>query len=180
MRPGKAISMNFVWRTLLALLAIHAAAAIAQPLKGVVTGVASGDALTLVDQSGQQQRFRLAGIAAPDTAQPAGMRAKTNLSALVFSREVEIVGNRIDRRGRLAGKVMVADTNCNDPACPKMNDAGLMQITSGMAWWDRDDAREQTPKDREDYEIAEFKARSQRLGLWSETNSQPARDGHRR
>jgi len=167
-------------RAILALLTLHAAAAFAQPLTGVVTLVGSGDTITLTDSTGRQQRVRLAGVAAPDAAQPIGMRAKSSLSALVFSREVEIVGNTIDRRGHLVGKVMVADPDCYAPACPKGRDAGFMQIASGMAAWNRDDAGDQTPKDREDYEIAEFKAKSQRLGLWSLSNSSPAPTGRRR
>jgi endonuclease YncB( thermonuclease family) len=110
---------------------------------------------------------------APEKAQPFGQKSKAKLSAIAFNRDVEIVGKKLDRYGRTIGKVMVADPTCNMPTCPKIHDAGLLQIKSGMAWCDRQDAREQAPKDRQDYELAEFQAKIHRLGLWGDTNPVP-------
>lgn len=43
-------------------------------------------------------------------------------------------------------------------------DANLEQIKAGVAWWYRDYAKAQTPKEREDYEVAEFQAKSRGWG----------------
>jgi endonuclease YncB( thermonuclease family) len=44
-------------------------------------------------------------------------------------------------------------------------DSNLEQIKAGMAWWYR-----QYAKDREVYELAEFNAKSGRMGLWDDKN----------
>jgi endonuclease YncB( thermonuclease family) len=158
---------------LLLALILATSSVCADPLTGRVVGIADGDTITLLDDNRQQHKIRLVGIDAPEKAQPFGQKSKTSLSAMVFNREVEIVGSKRDRYGRSLGKVMAADPNCNAPACPKIHDVNLMQVMSGMAWWYRQYAAEQSPKDREDYEVAEFQAKSQRRGLWADKNPVP-------
>jgi len=169
--------MRVIARTLPVLIILWTTHAFAQPRAGIVTIVTGGDTFTLTDDGQRQQRVRLAGIAAPDAATPAGMRSKAELSALVFSRRVAVYGSRIDRDGYLIGKVVVTEGNCAGPACPDNRDVGLAQVASGMARWQGDDG-ELTPKEREDYGIAEFKARSQRLGLWVAERNPPRRNSH--
>ena len=50
----------------------------------VVSGIADGDTLTILDLSNQQHRIRLSGIDAPEKKQPFGSRSKQNLSSLAF------------------------------------------------------------------------------------------------
>lgn len=152
----------------------------AAPLKGIVVGVADGDTLTVLDGERRQNNIRLAGIDAPEKAQAFGQKSKASLSALVFNREVKVVGDKKDRYGRTIGKVIVANPNCNAPACPKIHDVNLMQVMNGMAWWYRQYAVEQSPRDREDYEAAEFNAKIRRLGLWAEKNPVPLWEWRRR
>lgn len=161
-------------------LALCVTAAVAAPLTGVVVSVVDGD--TLIVQDGQRQRYtvRLAGIDAPERLQPFGRRSQTSLSAMVFNREVEIAGNPRMLNGRLLGKVMAADPNCNAPGCPKIHDVNLMQVMSGMAWWYRHFANEQSPRDREEYEAAEFNAKIRRIGLWAGKNPVPPWEWRRR
>jgi len=52
-------------------------------------------------------------------------------------------------------------------------DVGLEQIRTGLAWWYRQYAKEQTQQERIDYEKAEQDAKSRRLGLWSSSNALP-------
>lgn len=52
-------------------------------------------------------------------------------------------------------------------------DAGLEQIRTGMAWWFRRYANEQSPEDRERYERAEEEAKAKKLGLWRDPNPVP-------
>lgn len=142
----------------------------AQPVTGRVVSIADGDTITVLDANRQQHKIRLMGIDAPEKAQPFGQKSKASLSAMVFNRDVEVIGSKKDRYGRTVGKVMAADPNCNVDACPKIHDVNLMQVMSGMAWWYRQYAKEQSPKDREDYEVAEFNAKVRRQGLWADKN----------
>ena len=101
---------------------------------------------------------------------PFGQRSKENLSRLVFDKEVAVDWHKHDRYQRIVGKVMVADTNCIARTCPKWLDAGMAQITVGLAWWYRKYANEQPAEDRGRYEFAEQEARAKRAGLWSDPN----------
>lgn len=157
-----------------------AAPVFAETISGIVVGIADGDTLTVLDSERRQHKIRLAGIDAPEKAQPFGQKSKTSLSAMVFNREVEVIGDKKDRYGRTVGKVMAADPNCNTPACPKIHDVNLMQVMSGMAWWYRQYAKEQSPQDRENYEAAEFNAKVRRLGLWADKNPIPPWEWRRR
>ena len=66
---------------------------------------------------------------------------------------------------------------CRDkPECPQTRDAGLAQMTAGLAWWLRKYANEQGAEDRGPYEHAEFKAKIRRAGLWSEKAPTPPRE----
>ena len=122
---------------IIAALCLLSGTAFAEKWEGRVVRVADGDTITVLDSSRQMHKTRLTGIDAPEKAQPFGQRSKANLSAIAFNRVVEIDGNRRDRYGRILAKVMVADPNCNATSCPKLHDAGLMQIKSGLAWWYR-------------------------------------------
>lgn len=118
-------------RFLLALLipfTVHAA-----DLSGRIVSITDGDTVALLDSTNRQHKIRLSGIDAPESHQAFGQKSKTSLAALVFNREVEIVGDKKDRYGRTVAKVMAADPNCNALACPKIHDVGLMQVMSGMA-----------------------------------------------
>ena len=102
--------------------------------------------------------------------EPFGQRSKENPSRLVFDKEVAIDWHKYDRYQRIVGKVMVADPNCAAATCPKTLDAGMAQITVGLAWWYRKYANEQSAEDVKRYEFAEQEARAKRVGLWSDPN----------
>ena len=142
----------------------------ATTITGRVVGVADGDTITVLDAEKTQHKIRVAGIDAPEKRQPFGQRSKTSMSNLVFGKDVEVVTNKRDRYGRLIGKVMVADPSCTAHACPKTLDAGLAQLTTGMAWWYRHYAREQSAEDAGAYEFAEQEARARHVGLWRDAN----------
>jgi endonuclease YncB( thermonuclease family) len=162
-----------VIRIVLLVLVLAAQTAFAQQLVGRVVGVADGDTVTVLDADHQQHKIRIAGIDAPEKKQPFGQRSKANLSALVFNREVEIVGGKRDRYGRTVAKVIVAKIDCLSADCPKTEDAGLRQIEVGLAWWYRKYAKEQSRQDRAEYEAAELGTRSHAIGLWSEKYPEP-------
>ena len=139
----------------------------AEVLTGHVVGVADGDTITVLDASKVQHKIRVAGIDAPEKKQPFGQVSKENLSRLVFDKEVDIVWTKYDRYKRIVGKVMVSSPNCSS-ACSRTFDAGLSQVSAGMAWWYRKYAKEQPSDDLPKYEQAEQGAQSRRQGLWGE------------
>jgi endonuclease YncB( thermonuclease family) len=72
--------------------------------------------------------------------------------------------------------VMVASSDCRTDHCPKTLDAGLTQLTVGLAWWYRKYANEQSPQDAGRYEFAEQEARAKRAGLWADGQPIPPWD----
>ena len=129
---------------------------------GKVIDVADGDTITVLDANQQRHKIRLAGIDAPERGQAFGVRSKENLAKWIYAREAIIEALKKDRSGMLAARVFVDG-----------HDAGLEQIRAGLAWWDRTSASEQTRDDRELYELAEKRAREQKLRLWRDPEPVP-------
>jgi len=150
----------------------------ADTLAGRVVGVADGDTITVPDANRQQHKIRLGGIDAPEKPQPFGQKSKENLSRLVFNKNVRVDWTKRDRYQRIVGKVWVQPSDC--PTCPMTLDAGHAQITVGLAWWYRKDAKEQSAEDRGRYEFEEQEARAQRVGLWRDADPVPPWEWRRR
>ena len=157
-----------------AMLLMFSIGASAETLTGTVVAVADGDTITVLDANRAQHKIRLGGIDAPEKSQPFGQRSKQSLSTLVFGKEVDVQWNKHDRYQRIVGKVWVQPVSC--PTCPKTLDAGLAQITVGLAWWYRKYAREQSPEAAGRYEFAEQEARAKRAGLWADGQPIPPWD----
>lgn len=172
--------MRFTVCSFLAFLC--APPAIAQTIVGRVGAIVDGDTLEIHSPQRPPLQVHLLGIAAPARLQAFGEPARTRLAALVFNREVEVIGARPDARGRVTGKVMASDPNCNVAACPKIHDVGLMQLMSGLAWLDRRnaDAGGLAPQVLDDYTAAELNAKLRRLGLWAGKNPVPPWQWHGR
>jgi endonuclease YncB( thermonuclease family) len=101
----------------------------------------------------------------------------------VFNKSVSVGHTKRDDNGRIVGKVMVASPDaCPDAneACPKTLNAGLAQITVGLAWWYRHFAAEQSEEDRRRYEFAEHEARARNAGLWGDKEPVPPWEWRRR
>ena len=140
-------------------------------ISGKVVGVTDGDTIKVLDHNSVQHKIRLTGIDAPEKAQPFGNASRKHLAFMVAGKEVRIETSKNDRYGRVLGKVWVQPRDC--PGCGKTLNVNLAQILSGMAWWYRDYARDQSPQDRGRYESAVVEARKRKLGLWSEPNPIP-------
>lgn len=149
---------------------------LAETLSGKVVAMTDGDTITVLDADHKQHKVRLLGIDAPEKKQPFGQRSKEHLSELFFGNQVDVEWKKLDRDKRKLGKVMVADPSCTMVECPKTLDAGLAQITVGLAWWYKKYARNQTKEDRHRYEFAEIEARARKAGLWSEREQVPPWD----
>ncbi|MFT5448250.1 MAG: endonuclease YncB(thermonuclease family) [Gammaproteobacteria bacterium] len=144
----------------------------AATLTGKVVKVADSDTITILVGT-EQHRIRLQGIDAPERKQPYGKASGRSLSALVAGKQVRVEYDKRDRDGRIIGVVWLRspDTRCNAEPCPMTLDAGMYQLTVGMAWWYRHYAKEQTPEQRGQYEFAEFEAKAKKVGLWQEPNA---------
>jgi endonuclease YncB( thermonuclease family) len=129
---------------------------------GRVVGVSDGDTIKVIDVNKLQHKIRLAGIDAPESRQPFGTKAKEALAALVFDRDVELQCGKIDRYGRSVCVVLLAGQDIN-----------LRQVETGLAWWYRKYAGEQTAEQRRAYEAAEVDARGRTSGLWNDSNPIP-------
>ena len=112
---------------------------------------------------------RLAGIDAPEREQPYGWRAKKSLSEMALRKPVRLVcREKNDRYGRSLCNAWVTPASCTGPSCEFTLDAGLAMLTSGLAWWPPQFAREQAPQQRGQYEFAQFEAKAKGAGLWRE------------
>jgi endonuclease YncB( thermonuclease family) len=148
----------------------------AATLTGRVVGVTDGDTVTVLERARTRHTVRLAAIDAPEKGQPYVARAKENLSLLLYDQEVRVDWHARDSYGRLIGTVWVVppDSPCRGRRdCPKTLDAGLAQLTVGLAWHYTQYAHEQDPQQRGQYEFAELEARAKRAGLWRDREPVP-------
>ena len=129
---------------------------------GKVVGVHDGDTATVLDANKNQYKFRFNGIDAPELKMDFGQKSKQNLSDLIFGKEVTVAYSKVDKYGRFVGTIFIGGI-----------DANLEQIKAGLAWHYKKYSGEQSAKDRQAYSDAEIKAKSAKLGLWSQPNPIP-------
>lgn len=131
-------------------------------IEGRVVGISDGDTLTLLDASRTPRKIRLAGIDAPEKAQPFGARAKQALSDFAFGKAARAECGRPDRYGRELCKVIVDGRDVN-----------VAMIEVGMAWHYAAYAKTQAPRDALAYAQAQGRARAQHIGLWTDAAAMP-------
>jgi micrococcal nuclease len=129
--------------------------AVAIELSGRVIAISDGDTIKVLDSNNQQHKIRLAGIDAPESKQPFGIKSKSNLASLVFQKDVTLECGKTDRYGRSVCVVMLEGLDIN-----------LKQVEAGMAWWYRKYRGEQTNEQQRAYEAAETDAKGKKVGLW--------------
>jgi len=142
----------------------------AATLGGKVVSVADGDTVTVLDVVNVQHKIRVSGIDAPEKKQAFGERSRQSMVRMVSGKHVRVEWDKRDKYGRLIGKILVAQENCQTDCCPKDIDAGLAQIALGLAWHYKKYKREQAPVDRNTYAQTEAGAQAKKVGLWSEVN----------
>ncbi len=153
------------------LCAGHASNARADILIGGVLRVIDGDTILVQSPDNLRQSVRIAGIDAPEPAQPFGREAREYLARLVSGGDVRAECPALDHRISVVCKVWTRPTDC--AACERTVDVGLAQISGGMAWWYRRYALEQAAEDRKHYEAEEKTARENRRGLWADKKPVP-------
>ena len=145
--------------------AILSTATHAATFTGRIVGIADGDTLTLLDATKTQHKIRLAGIDSPEKSQPFGQHCKKSLSDLAYDRLATVESSKLDRYGRIIGKVLV-----------ESQDVNLQQIRRGCGWHYKKYQNEQSPEDRLSYSSAEELARTNRKGLWADQEPIPPWD----
>ena len=141
------------------LVALSYQLALANELQGRVVGVSDGDTITVLDAKNHQHKVRLAGIDAPEKSQAFGQTSKKHLSEVVFGETVVVEWQKLDRYGRVVGKVLLEGF-----------DVCLEQIRKGMAWHYKKYSSDQQ------LAAAEQSIRDHKIGLWSATNRIPPWD----
>ena len=135
---------------------------------GQVIAVTDGDTIMVLDNRKVEYRVRLSGIDAPERGQPFGSKSREHLATLIAGKTVRVESSKKDRCGRILGKVWVQPSGCSK--CGLTLDANYAQLLSGMAWWYRYYAKDQSPEDRGRYESAENEATKRGWGLWADTH----------
>ncbi len=141
-----------------------------------VVAVADGDTVTMLDAGQHPVKVRLSGIDAPEKKQPYGTRARQHLADLVFGKVVEVDWQKHDRSRRIIGRMIAPEEHCAAANCARTVDAGLSQLTAGLAWHYKQYAKAQPRAERERYAAAEYEAHLKHLGLWADPHPVPPWD----
>ena len=126
-------------------------------ISGRVVAISDGDTLTLLDDTNQQHKIRLAGIDAPEKVQAFGQAGKQRLSELCYNKHATVVVVNTDRYGRTVGDVTCDDVHANEE-----------MVRSGNAWVYR-----HYDKGFEYFYSIEEAAKEEKLGLWADENPTP-------
>jgi endonuclease YncB( thermonuclease family) len=121
-----------------------------QTLKGKVVAISDGDTFTLLTPEKEQKKIRLSQIDTPEKAQPYGQKAREALSALIFSKEVRVDQEDIDRYDRIVARVYQGNLDVN-----------AEMVKQGAAWVYR-----QYATDKSLYDL-EQQAQNGQRGIWS-------------
>lgn len=132
-------------------------------LTGKVVQVSDGDTINLLIDR-ETHRIRLASIDAPETShgstrpgQPFGEASRKNLAEYVAGKTLTLTCYEKDRYGREVCDIPVDNTTAN-----------RLQVEKGMAWANQQGGGKYL-RDRSLIDL-EKKARTNKLGLWSEPN----------
>jgi endonuclease YncB( thermonuclease family) len=126
-----------------------------------VIAVSDGDTLTVL-QGNKKTAIRLAGIDAPEKAQPWGSESRAALAKLVLRKDVRVTTRAVDDYGRVVAVVELDGT----PGQTLVN-VNEEQLRRGMAWAD-------TYRHVDKALMAlQTQAQRARLGLWNQANPQP-------
>ncbi len=146
--------LAFIAILLLAFLGSVLADNLSCPCK--VVKVTDGDTVHVLDQSNTRYKIRLGGIDAPERKQAFGRKSTDNLAKYVAGQNVEVEYNKLDRYGRIIGKLLKDGQDIN-----------LLQVKDGFAWHYKYYQKEQSKLDRMLYSSAETEARNKTIGLWA-------------
>lgn len=154
------------------LLAGHApiwAQGLPSRIEGRALDVADGDTFVLLDMQGRRWRVRLAGIDAPENAQPWSDRSRLQLVEWLRDRQISLEPVKTDPFGRLVARTRVPSAEASDA----LIDVGLLLVEAGLAWHFKRYKADQTAAEYAAFAIAEDSARQAGRGLWSDPAPEP-------
>jgi len=122
-------------------------------LTGIVTRIVDGDSIVVKSDDGVDQQVHLEGIDAPEVKQSSGDEATKALAGLIKGKKVEVKWKKKDDFQRILGQVYLESVHVN-----------LKMIDKGLAW------HFSRYYKSDDFAEAEKKAKSSKLGLWSESS----------
>ena len=137
-------------------------AASPETLRVRIVAYGSGTAFAVLDDQEKLKRVKLSGVDSPERTQRFGAQARQLAGEWLGMGPIEIAIDRIDRDGRIYGRVTVDG-----------RDVGLELAKAGMAWCDPKDVSDAPQPIREGYEQACAQAKSQRRGLWIDAYPTP-------
>ena len=124
--------------------------------QGKVIGVSDGDTITVLRNGHDQYKVRLYGIDAPESGQPHGKASKSNLSALVFGKTIDVDPTDTDKYGRTVARISIDGKSVN-----------AAQLRSGYAWLYRKYCNALICTM---WAGIESQARTEKIGLWSDAS----------
>jgi len=144
------------------MLVLVSFALAAKEITGRVIAISDGDTLTILDEFKSQHKIRLAGIDAPEKAQPFGTKSRQALSEYVFSKDVTVLVVDVDRYKRVVGIVTIDDKDINQQL-----------VAEGHAWVYRQYLKNLPLGKPEAYAEAEQQAKINKSGLWADKEPIP-------
>ncbi len=136
---------------MLALVMFCVSCAADPALRGRIVKVNDGDTIVLL-RNNQEERIRLNGIDCPERGQAFGTVAKNFTADMVFSKEVRVVSDGLDRYQRILGWVYLEDGRCLNHELLK----------AGLAWHYKDYNSDP------DLAAMEVSAKAAKKGLWAD------------
>lgn len=122
---------------------------------GKVVAVVDGDTVKILENN-KELKIRMLNIDAPEKKQPFGSRAKQRLSEKIFNKDVKVEYKGKDKYQRILGTIWIDNKNIN-----------LEMVEEGYAWAYRKYLNDIS------YLKAEDKAKSNKVGLWTDPNPIP-------
>lgn len=151
-----------------ASLLLFPALASASGLQAKVTEIVDGDTM-LVQNINRQLKVKLRGVDAPEKDQPFGDVARQHLSDLVLGKIVRVDFSALGTEKDLIAKVYLDQM-----------DVGQQVIRDGAAWFDKEDGMELSALDRSMYVQSEEAARTERRGIWQDSQPTPPHEWRQR
>jgi endonuclease YncB( thermonuclease family) len=148
--PACRLRLLLTFAARLAALSTLVGTSAAADLTGRAVGIADGDTFTLALPDNRQLEVRLGEVDAPESDQPHGAHARSELRRLIADQRVRVVVQDVDRLGRTVGRVYAGDID----VCAAM-------VEAGAAWAYRRYVRDESLLD------LESEARNAGRGLWA-------------
>ncbi len=143
---------------ILALLLCSLPCMIFAQKKGIVIGVHDGDSITILNDSNNKEKIRLAAIDCPELKQPFGLAARERVRCLILGKKVTYKVSSHDRYNRSISTVYLR----------RNRTINALLIREGLAW--HYVQYDSTKK----YERLQNRAMRKERGLWSAPAQYPA------